>query len=382
MEIDELRLDLVGDPIMKRLLLGSAALAAILMAGLPRDASAQATVQGVYVGAGLGMTWLSETNAPVFPLASSNLATPSDRFNREWEIGFAGVLSAGYGFRFGLRLELEGFYRTSDASGGQVFSRPATGGTASSYGMFGNALYDIRIPGLAPTVVPYAGGGVGYAWTDWSDVGGRAGTAALTLDGSDGTWAYQGIAGLAVAIPAVPGLAVTAEYRYVGSFDNPSISGTVRDTATGASRGVSIPVATSNHNLMFGVRYNFGRTAAPVAAAAAAPAPARTFLVFFDWNRADLTARARQIIAEAAQARTRQAVTRIEVTGHTDTSGSAQYNMGLSVRRANAVAAELVRLGVPRGEITTRGVGETQLLVPTPDNTREPQNRRVEIVLR
>ena len=75
-------------------------------------------------------------------------------------------------------------------------------------------------------------------------------------------------------------------------------------------------------------------------------------------------------------------MTRIEVTGHTDTSGSAQYNQGLSVRRANAVAAELVRLGVPRNEISARGVGESQLLVPTPDNTREPQNRRVEIVLR
>ena len=73
---------------------------------------------------------------------------------------------------------------------------------------------------------------------------------------------------------------------------------------------------------------------------------------------------------------------RIEVTGHTDTSGSPQYNQGLSVRRANAVAAGLVRLGVPRNEITARGVGESQLLVSTPDNTREPQNRRVEIVLR
>jgi outer membrane protein OmpA-like peptidoglycan-associated protein len=116
--------------------------------------------------------------------------------------------------------------------------------------------------------------------------------------------------------------------------------------------------------------------------AAPAPAPARTFLVFFDWNRADLTQRARQIIGEAAQARSTQQVTRIEVNGHTDTSGSARYNQGLSERRAAAVAAELVRLGVPRGEIVTRGFGQNQLLVPTADNVREPQNRRVEIVLR
>ena len=70
------------------------------------------------------------------------------------------------------------------------------------------------------------------------------------------------------------------------------------------------------------------------------------------------------------------------MNGYTDTSGSAQYNQGLSVRRANAVAAELVRLGVPRNEIVAQGFGETNLLVPTPDNTREPQNRRVEIILR
>ena len=46
------------------------------------------------------------------------------------------------------------------------------------------------------------------------------------------------------------------------------------------------------------------------------------------------------------------------------------------------MAAALVRLGVPRNEIVTRGFCQSQLLVATPDNTREPQNRRVEIVLR
>ncbi|MBR0662717.1 OmpA family protein, partial [Neoroseomonas oryzicola] len=197
----------------------------------------------------------------------------------------------------------------------------------------------------------------------------------------------QAILGMAFPIESVPGLALTGEYRFMGTAAvdvDGRANGCVGSTAVNGCERLAASFGTEqyNHSLLFGVRYNFGRTAAPAPVAAAAPAPARTFMVFFDWNRADLTARARQIIAEAAQARTRQQVTRIEVTGHTDTSGSAQYNMGLSVRRANAVAAELVRLGVPRGEITARGVGESQLLVPTPDNTREPQNRRVEIVLR
>ena len=121
--------------------------------------------------------------------------------------------------------------------------------------------------------------------------------------------------------------------------------------------------------------------AAPAVAAAAPMAAARTYMVFFDWSKADLTDRARQIIGEAASARG-QGVTRIEVNGFTDRSGPADYNMGLSVRRANAVAAELVRRGVPRNEIVTRGFGEENNLVPTADGVREPQNRRVEIILK
>ena len=121
-----------------------------------------------------------------------------------------------------------------------------------------------------------------------------------------------------------------------------------------------------------------------------APAPppvrqaeaARSYLVFFDWDRADLTDRARQIINEAAQATTRVAVTRIEVAGHTDASGTPRYNQGLSQRRAQNVASELVRQGVPREAITVQAFGESRPLVPTGGGVREPQNRRVEIVLR
>jgi outer membrane protein OmpA-like peptidoglycan-associated protein len=113
-----------------------------------------------------------------------------------------------------------------------------------------------------------------------------------------------------------------------------------------------------------------------------APAPARTYLVFFDWDKSDLTARARQIISEAAQASTHVQTTRIEVNGYTDLSGTAKYNMGLSVRRADAVKAELIRDGVSSSEIYTQGFGESHPLVPTAQGVREPQNRRVEIILK
>jgi OOP family OmpA-OmpF porin len=104
--------------------------------------------------------------------------------------------------------------------------------------------------------------------------------------------------------------------------------------------------------------------------------------VFFAWDRADLTDRARQVIAEAAENSQRVQSTRIEVAGHADRSGSAPYNQRLSQQRADAVAAELVRQGVPRGAIVVSAYGETRPLVPTADGAREPQNRRVEIALR
>jgi len=119
----------------------------------------------------------------------------------------------------------------------------------------------------------------------------------------------------------------------------------------------------------------------PVHVAAPAPAAARTYLVFFDWDKATLTDRARQIIREAAANSTQVQYTRIDVNGHTDTSGTPRYNQGLSLRRANAVAAELVRNGVPQNVIAIRGFGQTHLLVPTGPSVREPQNRRVEIII-
>ncbi len=119
----------------------------------------------------------------------------------------------------------------------------------------------------------------------------------------------------------------------------------------------------------------------PLPVAAPAPAAARSYLVFFDWDKATLTDRARQIIREAADNSTHVQYTRIEVNGYTDTSGTPRYNMRLSLRRAHAVAGELVRDGVPASAISIRGFGDTHLLVPTGPGVREPQNRRVEIVL-
>ncbi len=71
--------------------------------------------------------------------------------------------------------------------------------------------------------------------------------------------------------------------------------------------------------------------------------------------------------------------TYIYVDGHTDTTGSHEFNQDLSERRAWAVADRLIRREVLPGRLIVRGYGETRPLVPTGNNVNEPQNRRVEI---
>jgi OOP family OmpA-OmpF porin len=104
------------------------------------------------------------------------------------------------------------------------------------------------------------------------------------------------------------------------------------------------------------------------------------FLVFFDFDKAVLNDSGMQVMdAVAKQLKNRKDVHTVTVTGFTDTSGSTAYNRRLSQRRAEAVHKALVKLGVPAKSLTIKAMGETQLMVRTPDNTREPANRRAEI---
>ncbi|WP_052119995.1 OmpA family protein [Inquilinus limosus] len=109
--------------------------------------------------------------------------------------------------------------------------------------------------------------------------------------------------------------------------------------------------------------------------------PDRSYLVFFDFDSSHLTPEARQVVASAAADALQGKTTRIDVTGHTDRSGSVQYNQALSVRRGETIRRELVADGVADSLIAVKGVGESDPLVSTADGVREPQNRRVEIVL-
>ena len=339
---------------------------------LPVAAHAQ-PFQGLYVGAGAGY------NLPVDVGASTNMVIPSTSTNLETKGGFVGLGSVGYALGNGMRFEIEGNYRQGSISGASGPVVTNANGNTQTYAVMANALFDMDIG--VPWLYPYIGGGVGYAWSNLQHVsfGGSLPAFLGTVNGTEGGFAFQAIGGLAFPIPGVPGLSVTTEYRFFGIPED--------ETFSAAPAGTSVKLRGQyNHSFLLGVRYAFNVAApvpnAPVPAPVPAQAPARSYLVFFDWDKATLTDRARQIIKDAADNSTHVQYTRIEVNGYTDTSGTPQYNMGLSIRRANAVKAELIKDGVPANVITTQGFGETHLLVPTGPGVREPQNRRVEIVIR
>lgn len=112
------------------------------------------------------------------------------------------------------------------------------------------------------------------------------------------------------------------------------------------------------------------------------PVEQAMFIVFFDWDRSDITAGANDVLdAVAQEVNARQDIRGIVIVGHTDTSGPTDYNQRLSVRRADAVRNGLSARGVPAGLMRTEARGENELLVQTADEVREPANRRAQITL-
>jgi outer membrane protein OmpA-like peptidoglycan-associated protein len=349
-------------------------LGATILCAVSGLAEAQQT-SGFYVGGAIGYNLLRD----------SDISGPGIGNNVEWDGSWAGLGSFGYGFGNGFRVEGEIGYRTNDVdnvSGGG----PATG-KSNAWSFMGNVLYDFN---TGTALTPYIGVGLGGASVRFDDTGTFSGTR---VDDSDMVFAYQGIAGLAYAF--APQLKLTLDYRYFGTSD-PSF-------ATNTNVGVDSEYRT--HTVMLGLRYEFGAPSRPAQPAQAAPpappppappppaaappapppAPARqiqrSYLVFFDFDKSDITPEANRIIVDAAANAKTGNVSRINLTGHADRAGPEKYNMALSIRRANAVRDVLVRQGVPANQISVVGKGETQPLVPTADGVREPQNRRVEIVL-
>jgi outer membrane protein OmpA-like peptidoglycan-associated protein len=356
-----------------RLLAGAALVASAIL--IAPDSSAQQT-NGLYIVGGLGANWLRDADT-----TGTGVNT-----KYEFETGWAGIVGVGWGYGNGIRVELEGGYRTNDVD---KASTGTANGDTNAWSLMLNGLYDVN---TGTSFTPYIGAGLGLARVKFDDVTVPGGTTRI--DDSDTTFAYQGLLGIAYTL--APQWKIDLGYRYFVAHD-PEFN---------ASTGAKVESEYRSHTVLLALRYEFGAPpprpmaqpaavtpppppapapapaqAAPAPAPAPAPALQRSYLVFFDWDKADITAEARRIIQQAADNAKRGNVSRIQATGHADRSGPDRYNMALSIRRANNVKAELVRAGIPETQIAVIGRGETQPLVPTADGVREPQNRRVEILL-
>ncbi|MGN6149826.1 MAG: OmpA family protein, partial [Rhizomicrobium sp.] len=217
--------------------------------------------------------------------------------------------------------------------------------------------------------------GLGVAQFDSS----ISGQLANGLRGSDSTFSWQLIAGL--TIPLGDRFELQADYRYQG----------LGNTDHTFFNGVNSPISLKNNTVqsaMLNLRWFVEDHAPPPPPPLpppppppAPPPPVKTFIVFFDFNKSDLTPEAVQVIAQASNVAKQTGAVRVLVTGHTDTVGSATYNQALSERRAASVKAQLVTDGLAEDSIATVGKGFDDPLVKTGPNVREPQNRRAVIDL-
>ncbi|MCX8667401.1 OmpA family protein [Acetobacteraceae bacterium B3987] len=346
-------------------------------------------VRGLYVAGAAGASFnQSQTVNPhtkLFAHGRDDFAT-----------GITGLGSIGWGLGDGFRVELEGNYRNNRLS---RFHSPGFSSTAhghqQKYGGMANALFDMDIG--QNWIYPYFGAGIGYGNqftnTRIQGTGADKGYKQRTRD-SAGGFAYQGIFGLSLPVPWVVGLSTTMEYRFytiTGRHRHYTVASyNIANPESGPVGGKRGSRTDFNHSLMLGLRYEFNPAPPPPAPkptlSTPAPAPVRTYLVFFDWDRDSLSDRARAIVETAARSSTSAQFTRIQVNGHADSSAAhpgskkAQaYNMALSLRRAQAVKAELIRDGVPAGVIDVHGFGDSRPLVATRPGKAEAQNRRVEI---
>lgn len=117
-------------------------------------------------------------------------------------------------------------------------------------------------------------------------------------------------------------------------------------------------------------------------ALAAQPEPPARYLLYFEVGGATLTPESAALLPEIEAEIRRRAAANVTVIGHTDTVGPAGLNARLAVTRAQAIREMLLAQGVDAARIDATSYGESLLLIQTPDNTDEPLNRRVEVIVR
>jgi outer membrane protein OmpA-like peptidoglycan-associated protein len=300
-----------------------------------------------------------------FTIKGNHWGRPGDLQN-DW----SEHVGLGYAFANGFRAEGEVAHRFNEIP--QV-PQIGQGGDVHSWAGMLNLYYDFNRGGL---VEPYVGLGVGMSRQNANAFDPNT---LQGIDDSSTSAAYQALAGVAFSL--TPQLDLDVGYRF---FTAPS-GGDFQPDSAGAYYDHQV--------VTVGLRYQFAAPAAPpppppppVAPPPPPPpavvaCPTSDFVVYFEWDRSNLNQAALETI-DAAVNRARQCnVSGAVVVGHTDTSGSPQYNIGLSERRASVVRDALVARGMGASSVRTEARGEADLARPTRDGVREPLNRRSAVTI-
>jgi OOP family OmpA-OmpF porin len=351
---------------MRKELKRSIALAALLSA---LGSGAANATEGWYGRIDAGYSVDGQLDGEVSDLSSGPFDPDLDD---DWMAG----LGFGYGFQNGFRAEGELSYRTNEWG---PYDQPSPvddtlEGEAVAWAAMANLFYDFNRGGR---LQPYVGVGVGGAQVDVSiDTPGYS-------SADDTVLAYQGIIGIGWQVSERA--TIDLGYRY---FVAPEV-----DISDAFGAPFTSEVDYEHQAVTLGLRWQFGAAAAPPPPPLPPPppppppppaiptCPQSDFVVYFEWDRSNLNQAALETI-DAAVARARQCnISQIVVVGHTDTSGSTQYNVGLSERRAGVVRDALVARGIAAGSIRSEARGETDLARPTNDGVREPLNRRTAVTI-
>lgn len=368
-------------------------------------------------------------------LASTALATPALARDKAWYVGVEGGAmivedihfdigttpdaaqvdhNYGYdvggtvGYDFGMfRIETEVAYKSANvdsyrstlrtpsynaagalivAPGGAVGSNPGVysyaGGKTTALSFMLNGMLDF---GDDDGLQGFVGGGVGVARVKADKY--ALNTYGSFLNDSDTVFAWQAIAG--IRAPITDRIDASLKYRFFNA-DNVKLVDVTGRTFDGRFR---------SHSIMGGFTMNFGEPPAPppvVEAPVPVPPPAPPappeqppvvttpcspgpFIVFFEWDKSDITPEAASILDNAIGQYANCGSAQVMLAGHADKSGAPKYNVALSQRRADAVKAYFVAHAIPDSVISEQAFGESKPRVDTADGVREVQNRRVEI---
>ena len=346
--------------------LRSIALAGVALAALSAPAMAS-DYTGWYLGAGIGYS------DPLLVHVSSPLGKDKIAYDKD----ALGVVSFGYKWDYNIRTEVELGYAGYSTYHANTTFGTGGGGMDVKSALF-NVGYDLPL-------------GQGFSWTIGAGVGAggvledtKVGSVKA-LHGQQVGFMWQGMSGFSLQLS--PAVDFYADWRYRDSEVNSDFESDI------AGAGPVHVKSVQSNTALIGVRW-YLEPPAPMAPPPPPPPPpppapppppmppaVKTFIVFFDFDKSNLTEKAQEVVTEAVKAAKTQGMVKVMVTGHTDTVGSDTYNQALSERRAQSVKDEMVREGLDGGSIAIEGKSFHDPLVATGPGVREPQNRRAVIDL-